>query len=89
MIDNRIENFARCGTSSVDEWANQFRLDRRMPIARALALLSVCAPETWRPLPKQGYVSTILDFFAKKSLVAYCANRSPACLLENRRRGWI
>ncbi len=65
MIDDRIENFARCDVSSVDEWANQFRLDRRMPIARALALLSV-APETWRPLPKQGYVSTILDFFAKR-----------------------
>ena len=48
MIDDRIENFARCGVSSVDEWANQFRLDRRMPIARALALLSV-APETWSP----------------------------------------
>ena len=65
MIDDRIENFARCGVSSVDEWANQFRLDRRMPIARALALLSI-APETWKPLPKQGYVSTILDFFAKR-----------------------
>src|SRR5882757_7651285 len=64
-IDDRIENFARCGVSSVDEWANQFRLDRRMPIARALALLSI-AGETWKPLPKQGYVSTILDFFAKR-----------------------
>ncbi len=64
-IDDRIENFARCGVSTVDEWANQFRLDRRMPIARALALLSV-ASETWKPLPKQGYVSTILDFFAKR-----------------------
>src|SRR5258708_26526402 len=64
-IDDRIENFARCGVSSVDEWADQFRLDRRMPIARALALLSVPS-ETWKPLPKQGYVSTILDFFAKR-----------------------
>jgi primosomal replication protein N'' len=65
MIDDRIENFARCGVSSVDEWADQFRLDRRMPIARALALLSLPS-ETWKPLPKQGYVSTILDFFAKR-----------------------
>ena len=64
-VDERIENFARCGISSVDEWADQFRLDRRMPIARALALLSVPA-DAWKPLPKQGYVSTILDFFAKR-----------------------
>ena len=39
-VDERIQNFARCGISSVDEWADEFRLDRRMPIGRALALLS-------------------------------------------------
>ncbi len=64
-IDERIQNFARCGIKEADEWADQFRLDRRMPLGRALALLSV-PDETWKPLPKQGYVSTILDFFAKR-----------------------
>ncbi|MGX1350422.1 hypothetical protein AB7M49_003998 [Bradyrhizobium elkanii] len=64
-IDERIQNFARCGIKEVDEWADQFRLDRRMPLGRALALLCVRS-ETWKPLPKQGYVSTILDFFAKR-----------------------
>ena len=64
-VDERIQNFARCGISSVDEWADEFRLDRRMPIGRALALLSV-PTDAWKPLPKQGYVSTILDFFAKR-----------------------
>ena len=65
IIDRRIENFARCGIQIVDEWADQFRLDRRMPLGRALALLSLPA-DAWKPLPKQGYVSTILDFFAKR-----------------------
>jgi hypothetical protein len=64
-VGERIENFARCGIASADMWADQFRLDRRMPIARALALLAIPAG-SWRPLPKQDYVSTILDFFAKK-----------------------
>ncbi|MGY4182961.1 hypothetical protein ACVIHH_008252 [Bradyrhizobium sp. USDA 4518] len=64
-IDERIQNFAGCGIQRVDEWADQFRLDRRMPLGRALALLCV-EPGAWRPLPKQGYVSTILDFFAKR-----------------------
>ena len=64
-INSRIENFARCGVPLVDEWADQFRLDRRMTIARALALLFV-PREAWKALPKQGYVSTILDFFAKR-----------------------
>ncbi|QOZ38371.1 histidine kinase [Bradyrhizobium sp. CCBAU 53421] len=64
-IDERIQNFARCSIKQVDEWADQFRLDRRMPLGRALALL--CVDEaSWKPLPKQGYVSTILDFFAKR-----------------------
>ena len=64
-VDERIQNFARCGISAVDGWADEFRLDRRMPVARALALLSIPA-DAWKPLPKQGYVSTILDFFAKR-----------------------
>ncbi|MBI5263861.1 MAG: DUF4011 domain-containing protein [Bradyrhizobium sp.] len=64
-IDERIENFARCGIAVVDEWADQFRLDRRMPLGRALAVLSVPA-HLWQPLPKQSYVSRILEFFAKR-----------------------
>jgi hypothetical protein len=64
-IDERIQNFARCGISVVDEWADQFRLDRRMPLGRALAVLSV-PTKAWQPLPKQTYVSTILEFFAKR-----------------------
>jgi hypothetical protein len=64
-VDERIENFSRCGISAIDDWADQFRLDRRMSLPRALALLSV--PENaWEELPRQGYVSTILGFFSKK-----------------------
>src|SRR6266576_2308043 len=36
-----------------------------MPIDRALALLSLPS-EVWKALPRQGYISTILDFFSKK-----------------------
>ncbi|MFP3700528.1 hypothetical protein SB758_34205, partial [Burkholderia sp. SIMBA_013] len=28
-VDERISGFARCGVPSVDEWAEQFRLERR------------------------------------------------------------
>ena len=64
-VDERTDHFARCAIPLIDDWADQFRLDRRMPLARALVLLSV--PETaWKELPKQSYISTILDFFSKK-----------------------
>jgi hypothetical protein len=64
-VDERIKNFSRCGIAAADDWADQFRLDRRMTLPRALALLSV--PENaWKELPRQNYVSTILEFFSKK-----------------------
>ena len=64
-VDERIENFSRCGIAHVDDWADQFRLDRRMTLPRALALLSL-PNDAWRQLPRQGYVSTILGYFSKK-----------------------
>jgi primosomal replication protein N'' len=73
-IDARLNGFARCGLARVDEWADQFRLERRMQLGRALALLAV-PRERWMEPPKQQYVSTILDFFAKK--VAGAVLRGP------------
>lgn len=64
-IDDRLQGFARCNIARVDEWADQFRLDRRIQLARALVLLSI-PEENWTEPPKQAYVSTILDYFAKK-----------------------
>lgn len=64
-LDETIENFARCGLATADDWADRFRVNRRMPLARALALLSI-PKERWKEPPKQAYVSTLLDFFSKK-----------------------
>lgn len=64
-VEARLEGFARCGLERVDEWADQFRLERRLPIARALALLAT-PQDAWREPPKQTYVATLLDFFAKR-----------------------
>jgi len=64
-IERRIENFARCGLDRIDEWADQFRLERRLPLARTLALLAVPV-ENWRQPPRQSYVATLLDFYARR-----------------------
>lgn len=64
-IETRLEGFARSGHARVDEWAEQFRLEQRLPIARALALLAIPADD-WRKPPRQDYVSRLLDFFAKR-----------------------
>ena len=68
-LEKRVEGFARCGIARIDEWVDQFRLEHRIPIARALIALSV-PPERWSEPPKQTYVATILDFFAKRVSIA-------------------
>jgi hypothetical protein len=64
-IERRLEGFARCGLDKVDEWAGRFRLERRLPLTRALALLAV-DEANWRQPPRQAYVATLLDFYARR-----------------------
>ena len=61
----RIEGFARCSYGTVNDWADRFRLELRMPLAQALVLLSV-PKEQWQEPHKQQYVSHLLSFFEKK-----------------------
>lgn len=64
-IEARLEGFARCDLERVDEWADRFRIERRLPVAQALVLLAV--PEgAWRQPPRQAYVATLLDFYARR-----------------------
>ncbi|TFZ08944.1 protein kinase domain-containing protein [Ramlibacter humi] len=64
-VTERIEGFAKCGYPVVNEWADRYRLDRRMPLSQALVLLSV-PEEQWQEPHRQQYVSHLLSFFEKK-----------------------
>ncbi|MEI5997889.1 DUF4011 domain-containing protein [Paraburkholderia bengalensis] len=64
-VNDRIAGFARTGKRTVDDWAEQFRLERRLALHEAIVLLAVPA-EQWLEPQKQQYVSQILDFFEKK-----------------------
>jgi primosomal replication protein N'' len=64
-VADRVENFARCGLQRIDEWVDQFRLERRTALARAAVILSV-PPESWKRPPGQEYVSQLLGFFEKR-----------------------
>ena len=64
-VAERVENFARCGLRRIDEWADQFRLERRTSLARAAVILSVSS-ENWKKPPGQEYVSQLLGFFEKR-----------------------
>ncbi len=73
-VDARIEGLARCGTARVDEWADQFRLERKIPLARAVVLLSLPADD-WQQPAKHDYCVRILEFFEKK--VSFSITRGP------------
>lgn len=69
LVAERIEGFASCSNAELNKWADEFRLEKRMPLAKALALLSV-PKEQWQEPQKQQYISQILEFFEKKVVSA-------------------
>lgn len=64
-LTRRTEGFARSGHADLDAWLDQFRLERTIPLERALILLA--APtDCWQKPAHQEYVSALLSFFEKK-----------------------
>src|SRR5882757_8569863 len=74
LVDERTANFARCGHERIDDWADSFRVERRMPLPRAAVLLSVPG-EKWQQPPKQLYVKALLEHFEKR--VSGSVSRGP------------
>lgn len=64
-VDERVVNFARCGIERVDNWAEVFRVERRMPLPQAAVLLAVPAAR-WTQPPKQQYIANLLEHFEKR-----------------------
>jgi primosomal replication protein N'' len=73
-VDDRVVNFARCDIQPVDEWADSFRVERRMPLARAAVLLAV-PNEAWKEPPRQQYVANLMQVFEKR--VSASVQRGP------------
>ncbi|KGG84726.1 hypothetical protein P245_23125, partial [Comamonas thiooxydans] len=73
-VNERTGGFSTCPYPELNEWTDEFRLDKRVPVVRALVLLSVPASE-WVEPQKQQYISQILDFFEKR--VAGAVLRGP------------
>jgi primosomal replication protein N'' len=64
-IDQRIANFSRCGVHRVDEWADSFRIERRLALPRAMVLLAVPAG-LWEAPKGQQYVASLLEHLEKR-----------------------
>lgn len=68
-LDKRLEDFSRCSIEILDDWADNYRLERRIDLDRALILVSV-SPDNWKQPPKQQYLAHLLDFFQKKIVLS-------------------
>jgi primosomal replication protein N'' len=68
-LKDRLRGFRRCGRQRADDWADAFRLERRLSLARALVLLAI-PEDQWCEPPKQQYVQNILDFFNRRLVSA-------------------
>lgn len=64
-VDTRTAGFATCPVAKINEWAESFRVERRMPLARAALVLTV-PREAWAEPPKQQYVANLLQHFEKR-----------------------
>lgn len=73
-VNERTAGFSTCPYPELNDWSDEFRLDKRVPLVRAMVLLSVPAFE-WVEPQKQQYISQILDFFEKR--VAGAVLRGP------------
>ena len=73
-VAERIIDFAACGLRQIDDWADQFRLEKRLPLPNMLILLQV-PPAQWQKPAKQAYVSQIVSHFEQK--IALSIKRGP------------
>lgn len=73
-LDRRLEGFARCNITQLDDFADTYRLEKRLNLSQALILLGV-DPTQWKKPPKQQYVERILRFFERKIVAS--VNRGP------------
>lgn len=64
-LNERIASFAQCSYPTLNEWADGFRVEKRLPLTHALVLLSIPERE-WLAPKKQQYISQLLEFFEKR-----------------------
>jgi len=65
LIDERCAGFARCENTSVNNWVDSYRLERRVSLPRAAVILSI-QKEEWQQPDKHEYSSNLLKFFEKR-----------------------
>lgn len=65
QLNDTISGFAKTGYDDVNQWVEQYRLEKRLPLVRLLLLLSI-EKNQWLQPEKHQYIAQIIDYFSKK-----------------------
>lgn len=66
-LADRLADFVRCGIPLADHWADQFRYERRISLARALVLLAIPSGQWQRPEGGEHW-QRLMHFFQRRVL---------------------
>ncbi|MCP9784284.1 AAA family ATPase [Cyanobium sp. WKJ7-Wakatipu] len=66
-LADRLADFVRCGIPLADHWADQFRYERRISLARALVLLAIPHGQWQRPEGGEHW-QRLMHFFQRRVL---------------------
>jgi len=66
-LAERLADFVRCGIPLADHWADQFRYERRISLARALVLLAI-PPGQWQRPEGAEHWQRLMHFFQRRVL---------------------
>lgn len=68
-LNERIIGFAKTGYDEINQWVEQYRLEKRLPLNRLLLLLGI-EKQQWRQPEEYQYITQIMDYFSKKVATA-------------------
>ncbi|MDR2209139.1 MAG: DUF4011 domain-containing protein [Azoarcus sp.] len=69
QLDERLKDFACCGHTALDQWAQDYRIRKRLPLAMLLVLLSIPA-DAWKTPPMQRCIQELLAYFDKRIMTS-------------------
>ena len=74
LLMEHLEGFSKSANEVLNRWADQFRIEKRLPLIPSILCLSL-PKDQWITPPKHEYASSLLKFYEKK--IVHASSRGP------------
>ncbi|NVK53823.1 MAG: DUF4011 domain-containing protein [Flavobacteriaceae bacterium] len=74
LLTQHLEGFSKSNNDALNRWADQFRIEKRLPLIQSILCLSL-PKEQWITPPKHEFASSLLQFYEKK--IIHASSRGP------------